>query len=684
MACLGLIVLGANLYSSILSGVPELGKLSLNAVIIFGGIATLLQMIGHWLRAVKHRLLLEQIRPIKTADVFKGQIIGLLFNTILPFRMGEVIRAHYIGKRVSVSRAAVFATIVFERWLDATILATVGIMVLSIFMNATLIYIIMSLMAVIAVLGYLLHAAYLQKPWLLRAIFRTSQLFSKRIRDRFRLVCWSGIYGLINTLQRANITKYVVLSLVMWLLYGLSAYVLIAGLLSTIPVAQQLLASLAAYLGVTAPTGPAYIGSFHDIFTAVSGLQSYSVALGLWLLLVAPTSVLGIVFLLQRQRMSTSKEASVLATLKNKLYRDADITQEFSHFLSAYFRGDKISHILNSQEIAKSFQVIKTFKGGSNALTFLAWQDDKMIVKKITLKQYEDKLRAQYSWFKEYEKLTRIAKVLREHSEPDYYALDIDYRENYVPFFDTIHSSSTAESSAILIDICEYVDKRIHTSKTPLKDSRKILRKYISTKVIGKISDSAKANVDIAHLLGYDTITVNGRTFDNFDRVLEKITTHPQAMADLQEVVDCSIHGDLTVDNILVDPATGKYLLIDPNNENSISDPIVDYSKITQSLHSGYEFLYYLNSCEVKDSSVTFEERRSVQYSRLYKVLSKHLSEKLTTGRYRAILFHEAVHYCRMLTYRTGINPRSAAAFYSVAIRLFNNFIEQYDELPKS
>ena len=684
LAILGLAVLIANVYSSVGNGTIDIGDLSLQNLVMFGAAAVVLQMAGHWLRAVKHRFLLEQIRPIKTYAVFKGQMIGLLFNAVLPFRLGEIIRAHYIGKHVSISRSAVFATIIFERWLDAAILGIIGVVVVCFVANATLAYVTLGLSAVVVILGYLIVSAIQQKPWLLRVVYKTSQIFNKRLRNRLRLVAWSAIYGLNNTVQRVHVMRYLGLSLAMWVLYGASVLILIVGLLSAVPSGQQFLATLAAYLGVSAPSGPAYIGSFHDIFSAISGLQSYFVAVGVWLLLVAPTTLLGLVFLLQRHTAPASTGATVLEVLKNKLYRDADITQEFANFLSAYFRGDEINHILNSQEIAKSFQVIKTFKGGSNALTLLAWQNNAMVVKKITLKQYEDKLRAQYLWLKEYAKHSRIAKVVNEHSRPDYYAIDIEYRENYIPFFDVIHSSSTATSSKILLDVCNYVDKHIHTPRKPLKQADKVLDGYIASKVIGKVSDSAKANVDIAHLLGYDTIIVNGRTLINFEGILEKITHSKEAMADLRDVVECPIQGDLTIDNLIVDPATNKYLIIDPNNENSISDPIVDYSKLTQSLHSGYEFLYYLDDCEVKDSSVTFEEKRSVQYSRLYKELTKHLQASLSPSRYRALLFHEAVHYCRMLTYRTSINPRTAAAFYGVAVRLLNDFMEQYETPRKA
>lgn len=670
----------------------HISRENLDTFLLFGAIAIGFQMTGHWIRAVKHKYLLEQIRPIRTQEVFKGQMIGFLFNTILPFRLGELVRAHYIGKGVSISRSAVFATIVFERLLDTVIIILIGsFLITQIEITPPALTKATALLALIILVFSLgLRAAYMQKGWLLKAVHSVSSIFNEPLKNRIRMVFWSAIYCLKNVVKWQRMPRYIALTGTMWIFYLLSAFIFITTLLPTIPLAKQLITSLGVYFGVSVPSGPAYLGTFQEIFTSISGvstqlLDEVNAPFALWLLLIVPTTVLGFTFLLRKQRIYNPQTDDVLDVLKNKLYRDADISKEFAHFLDAYFKGDKINRILTAEELANNFQVIKTFKGGSNALTILAWQGETMVVKKITLKQYEEKLRAQYLWLQDYQKLPSVTKVLQEYrNHPDFYAIDIEYRDQYIPFFDFIHSSSTQMSRKILLEVCEFVNSHIYTNQKPLSGADKVLRKYIRTKAIGKITDAANANLPIAHLLTYDTLIVNGREVQNFHAILEKIQNHPQAMADLTNVLECPIQGDLTIDNLMVNPTDNTFMILDPNNENAISDPIVDYAKLMQSVHSGYEFLYYLNNCTVRDNKINFEERRSAQYNSLYRSLSNHLKEELPMGRYRAILFHEAVHYCRMLTYRVGINPNTAAAFYAVAVRLFNDFMEQYDDEAKS
>src|SRR3989344_4370234 len=71
-------------------------------------IAVSAQMVAHILRAHKSRILLDPIRPAKVRTLFRGLAVGYLYNAILPFRAGEFIRAHLVGRAMRISRSVVF------------------------------------------------------------------------------------------------------------------------------------------------------------------------------------------------------------------------------------------------------------------------------------------------------------------------------------------------------------------------------------------------------------------------------------------------------------------------------------------------------------------------------------------------------------------------------------------------
>ncbi|HZM63952.1 MAG TPA: lysylphosphatidylglycerol synthase transmembrane domain-containing protein [Candidatus Saccharimonadales bacterium] len=685
IALVGTALLAIQLFNAQEFSVPV--QMETSYFLLLVGLAVAFQMLGHWLRAYKHQYLLEQIRPIHGTGVFKGQMIGFFFNAILPFRLGEFVRAHYIGKGVSISRSAVFATILFERWLDALVLALLGLLLLATLTTtaAPLLYVTVILFTTTLVLGFILYSARAQHRWMLHLIYYFSKQFNKRTRDRIRLMFWSAIYCLKNVITPARMPRYLWITAVMWLCYLLSVLTLVIGLLPALTFLQKTITSVGAYLAVAVPSGPAYLGTFENIFSSIANLplalpNAVYMPFVLWLLLIGPTTLLGLLFLVLKQRIYSDKKAKMVDALKNKLYRDRDITAEFSRFLDTYFKGEELSRILTTQELGDNFRVIKTFKGGSNALTLLAWQENEMVVKKITLKQYASKLRDQFDWLKSRKKMPEIAKVVAQQDTHEHYAIDIEYREEFIPFFDYIHSSSLKDSQALLMHICDFVDKRIHTPQKPVKNPARLVNGYIQTKAIGKVKDAAQSHLAISNLLAQESVVVNGSELLNFNKAIEQLTQNKQAMADLADIVDCPLHGDLALDNILVEPRDSKFIIIDPNNENAIADPLVDYSKIMQSLHSGYDFLVSLTTCTVTGNEISFEERRSLQYHQLHQSLMQRLQKQLSPARYRALLFHEAIHYCRMLTYKVTINPKTAPAFYGIAVRLLNDFLEQYKE----
>ena len=45
-------------------------------------------------------------------------LVGYLANNILPARLGELVRSHYLGDREGISRASALGTVVVERVVD--------------------------------------------------------------------------------------------------------------------------------------------------------------------------------------------------------------------------------------------------------------------------------------------------------------------------------------------------------------------------------------------------------------------------------------------------------------------------------------------------------------------------------------------------------------------------------------
>jgi hypothetical protein len=85
-------------------------------------------LLAYGFRSLRWRYLLHSVRPIPMGTLFSATIIGFLANNVLPARLGELVRAHVVGRRAGISRSAALASIVIERIFDLfTLLALFGV-----------------------------------------------------------------------------------------------------------------------------------------------------------------------------------------------------------------------------------------------------------------------------------------------------------------------------------------------------------------------------------------------------------------------------------------------------------------------------------------------------------------------------------------------------------------------------
>ena len=85
----------------------------------------LLGILAYWiallLRSWRWRILLAPVRPLGLGQVFYGLLVGYAANYVLPFRLGELLRADFLGRRYAISRLSIIGTIVVERLFDVIV-----------------------------------------------------------------------------------------------------------------------------------------------------------------------------------------------------------------------------------------------------------------------------------------------------------------------------------------------------------------------------------------------------------------------------------------------------------------------------------------------------------------------------------------------------------------------------------
>src|SRR3989339_420452 len=408
-------------------------KISLNiALLIF---ALILHLTAHLIRAYKSNLLINPIRNVNTSFTFKILTISFLFNAILPFRIGELIRAHLLGKHLYISRSVMFLTILFERAIDGFIICILGISLsylafynFDIYINEIHNLLLFVLTISTGILIFIL-CLYTQNKFLIKTTRQISNIFNCKIKNKLRFIVWSCIYGTNIVFKKINLKKYFFLSILMWACYLSSVIVLIKSLSINLNLVKELLISISAYPSVSFPSGPAYIGTYHYFFSEILKgiIQNHDeilfISIVTWCLLIIPIALTGLIFLFEKNSLKKNsilsffnpkQEIQALSNIEylNKLYRHKDISKEFNSFLDEYFNEAEISHELNKHEINGNMKLIKTLKGGSNAFTALIISNNLTCVRKIALIQHANKLKSQYNWILQKQHLKEIPKII--------------------------------------------------------------------------------------------------------------------------------------------------------------------------------------------------------------------------------------------------------------------------------
>jgi uncharacterized protein (TIRG00374 family) len=70
------------------------------------------------LQALRWHLVMRPLLSLRYGEAYRAQIVGMMFNALLPARGGDLLRVQYLARRTGKSRGTILGTEVVDRWLD--------------------------------------------------------------------------------------------------------------------------------------------------------------------------------------------------------------------------------------------------------------------------------------------------------------------------------------------------------------------------------------------------------------------------------------------------------------------------------------------------------------------------------------------------------------------------------------
>jgi uncharacterized protein (TIRG00374 family) len=261
--------------------------------------------VSVWFRSWRWGFLLRGSKHVSPNHLFPVVVIGYMGNDVLPFRLGEVLRAYVLWRREQINIGTSLTTAVLERLFDGltmVLFVLLGLLFVPMSPFFSRLVAIASAVFLGALVVFLFLAA---RPQLLHRI--AHGLIKALVPQRFRALLFGLVEGVIDGLEslRSGRDVLVVFGVTLWvwiletLKYWLVSFVF--GL--RLPYFGILLMAGVVNLLTALPSLPGYIGTFEagaiqvlEILGAPAG-RAASYVLVLHAILLIPVTLLGVAFM---------------------------------------------------------------------------------------------------------------------------------------------------------------------------------------------------------------------------------------------------------------------------------------------------------------------------------------------------------------------------------------------------
>lgn len=607
-------------------------------------VSILALLLGHLVKVYRWNLFIKLYERTPISVLLNSLSISSAINFVVPYHFGDLYRIWYSGRRMKNGIKFSLATVIVEHYIDLLVLAIVCTILYFMGHNTMGSMILFASIAATVLLLTIFAMRFDGKTKSL--IVKSAGIFNQRIE----LVILGSVWAFVTIFKRMlkDISKLRITfsTSIMWFFY-MGSYCCLAEYFQS----KGLGIRLRDVVDIIFNKG-----------SMVNWDMSSTLLIPLTIYILTPLLIILLAsFLIYRFHKENTEKEQSSSIIPHVNSRDA-LT-----FLETFFNGNMGNAYLQGfMEVNKDVNILQDYSAGSNAVTLLCTDGNKPFFRKFAIGADGEKLYKQVEWLTQHENKISLPNVLGKTKRDKYCSYDMEYNPMVQNFFTYIHTHSSNDSWSVLKRILEDLDKKLYDySKLA---NYKLIDEYITTKIEKNLHKIKKAT-PLKNLLSYDEIYINGRKYHNlkyFDGIFEKEY--------LREIFRnspvCDIHGDLTVENIIC--RNDGYYLIDPNTGNLLECPWLDFAKLFQSLHGGYEFLMRIKEMTVFENRINFTYICSSAYEELFKKLLRYIQKRYGSDVLEAVYYHEIVHWIRLLPYKID-SDSNPVLFYAGFIKVLND-----------
>lgn len=635
-------------------------------------LAIVLLMLGNFAKVLRWKQFVEVYEETGRRTLLRSLSCGYIVNFFLPFHIGDLVRAYLAGRKMENGFSFSLATVILDRCLDVWVVGLIfGVMFFTGTLDADVRGTIIFYIFLALGLALLLAIAIRFNKHFKKLTKMFCSLFNSKIELGLLVFFWSAINAFKDMFRRLNKGRLLVSTICVWTFYLLSYYVIALALQET-----------------------GFMTSFSDVFVQFFGSKQLSMPtvmlfqssnnaaafIMLGYIFIPLLILLAVSFIPQKMVRKLGMSSGAKAEGHSALHLLPQVNaSDRLEFLEMYFETERRDYLNTYIKLNRDVLILGDFSAGSNATTMLCMDDKSTFYRKYAFGGEADKLWEQITWIREHKGNIPLPEICGEQRGDGYCSYDMPYYPSAIGMFQFLHSAKVEECWSLLRSALEDLSATVHQLNVRPADP-KLTEQYIEKKILGNFAKIEAAH-ELAPLLHYSTLVINGRSYRGYP-TLKRCMNKDYLMNLFSGDSYSDIHGDLTIENIVCWKKENgtTYYFIDPNTGSLHESPFLDYSKLLQSLHGGYEFLMRTQAVEVEKNEITYLATGSQSYRELFQKYREYLSEKFSPQQVRSIFFHEIVHWLRLMPYKIEKNGKRAVLFFAGMMIIFNDIMDWYGE----
>lgn len=612
-------------------------------------------LLGQVIRSIRWQILLPENTEHKKRQLLLYTSIGSLLNTVLPLRSGDLVRAVMLSRGIQGVRFSTsLASVIVERMTDG-IFILAAVLLISNYQDSILItiepWMLLVPSTIIAISLFTKHSSHFK-----RFIHSFSSLWNPVIQTAILDFFW--MLSLQITHKRFFSWRYLTSTLLMWgcYLFSYTCFYL------TFPQLRPL----------------EVLKLFHNeklngsLTTAYEARYSPEIIIALTLFLLTPI-LFALIYSYFFSESSKNRQLRQFSLSTFGLPSSFSGKGAYSNFLHSYFstKAELLSKL--GVEGFEDCKISRVFHGGSGAITAVIEKSEGLSIRKVANLSEALKLRDQFIWLQSASNRgLPTTTALNFVNRPNFCYYEMPYILGSIDMHEWIHAVPVESSKKVLENLVSVISK-YHDTYSECGIIDKGLDEYLKDKVIKNIEGVRSA---LSQFINPVDFTINGSPFSIKEwEFLEEIGLLRSFMSNAPQT---DIHGDLTIDNLIID-SSQNWILIDPNPSTTYKSALMDWGKLLQSLHTGYEFLDRDTKITFDQSSIRFASYRSDKYQELSSLLMARIVKKYGEDGLREAFLHEIIHYLRLLPYKFKVNDEKGLLFFAVTCKIIRKFREKYE-----